>query len=290
MPDVVEKVKDTDLNNILTLVIYKENTFGLANKEVTITSTSDTVIHARGHLVFDDSFVDPAQSPSTAFKLVLDKPIKAGDLAAGTYQFNIPKATFGDANFAAWLKDPHSVPKDLCHVNPFMNPFVSVDNDMANLEFSPENLKSVVERLSDITVTFPYHDNVVIPDSAINVIEIWEKNRQFQDVRLITTSFVPVEGTTNKFRLASDEILTRSRGDGFYYIIIPQYLFKAGNELMPTYGHIDLYYYGQGSADAIEGINASQQDEVIFDLSGRRVKDMNKAGIYIVGGRKVVVK
>ena len=35
---------------------------------------------------------------------------------------------------------------------------------------------------------------------------------------------------------------------------------------------------------------ASQNSEIIFDLQGRRVEKPNKPGIYIVGGRKLVIK
>lgn len=41
---------------------------------------------------------------------------------------------------------------------------------------------------------------------------------------------------------------------------------------------------------AIEGVEAEAENTVIYDLTGRRVNEITKAGIYIVNGKKVLVK
>ena len=41
---------------------------------------------------------------------------------------------------------------------------------------------------------------------------------------------------------------------------------------------------------AINGVNALATDGTIFDLSGRKVEKIQRAGIYIVNGKKVSVK
>lgn len=41
---------------------------------------------------------------------------------------------------------------------------------------------------------------------------------------------------------------------------------------------------------AIEGVNAEAEDVVIYDLTGRRIAEIAKPGIYIVNGKKVLVK
>jgi uncharacterized protein YkwD len=41
---------------------------------------------------------------------------------------------------------------------------------------------------------------------------------------------------------------------------------------------------------AIEGVEAENGEKVIYDLTGRRVENITNAGIYIVNGKKVLVK
>ena len=69
-----------------------------------------------------------------AIKLVMDKPVKAGDLdgRADTYGYIIPEAAFGDANFGKYLAGEKGVRKEDCIVNAQVSgPFFIVDNDRA---------------------------------------------------------------------------------------------------------------------------------------------------------------
>ena len=45
-----------------------------------------------------------------------------------------------------------------------------------------------------------------------------------------------------------------------------------------------------GGTTAIEEVETEAAEAVIYDLTGRRVNEITKAGIYIIGGRKVLVK
>ena len=45
-----------------------------------------------------------------------------------------------------------------------------------------------------------------------------------------------------------------------------------------------------GNTTAVENVEMKNEKEEIFDLSGRRINEITEAGIYIVGGRKVLVK
>ena len=45
-----------------------------------------------------------------------------------------------------------------------------------------------------------------------------------------------------------------------------------------------------GEATGINDLNAAEQNAVIYNLNGVRVKNMNQKGIYIVNGKKVTVK
>ena len=51
------------------------------------------------------------------------------------------------------------------------------------------------------------------------------------------------------------------------------------------------YTWTIGEAEtAIEGVDAEAEDAVIYDIAGRRIEKITNAGIYIVNGKKVVVK
>ena len=45
-----------------------------------------------------------------------------------------------------------------------------------------------------------------------------------------------------------------------------------------------------GNTTAVENVEMRNEKEEIFDLCGRRINEITEAGIYIVGGRKVLVK
>ena len=69
-----------------------------------------------------------------AIKLVMDQPVKAGDLdgRADTYGYIIPEATFGDANFGRYLAGEKGIRKEDCVVNAYhTGPFFIVDNARA---------------------------------------------------------------------------------------------------------------------------------------------------------------
>ena len=51
-----------------------------------------------------------------------------------------------------------------------------------------------------------------------------------------------------------------------------------------------LYTINNNSETAIENIATEAGNAEIYDITGRRVENITKAGIYIVGGKKVLVK
>jgi hypothetical protein len=41
---------------------------------------------------------------------------------------------------------------------------------------------------------------------------------------------------------------------------------------------------------SIDNVDSDNQEAIIYDLTGRRIDEIVKPGIYIVGGKKVLVK
>ena len=75
----------------------------------------------------------------------------------------------------------------------------------------------------------------------------------------------------------------------------------AGESYIDDYGYSNTKWHGQkGCIDktytwtigdtAIEGVEAENGEKVIYDLTGRRVENITNAGIYIVNGKKTLVK
>ena len=75
----------------------------------------------------------------------------------------------------------------------------------------------------------------------------------------------------------------------------------AGESYVDDWGYTNTTWHGKnGCIDksytwtigdtAIEGVEAENGEKVIYDLTGRRVENITNAGIYIVNGKKVLVK
>ena len=46
----------------------------------------------------------------------------------------------------------------------------------------------------------------------------------------------------------------------------------------------------EGETTAIDAVDAEAENAVIYDLTGRRVEKITKAGVYVINGVKKVVK
>ena len=124
--------RDTDLNNF---VYYTDHpyTFGISDKKaniVRLTTGKEEIVNT-GHFEQVDSFDLPGYEGCGAIHLVLDNPIKEGDIESGEYLIDIFEGTFGDANFAKYLKDPTSIAKNQCHVNKNDFYVLLIDNEKA---------------------------------------------------------------------------------------------------------------------------------------------------------------
>lgn len=125
---------DVSLND---LVVYKLHNNGerifYANSEQTVELMLTDVYFGglKGEPLFTGHFVPVNDFPmenATAYKLVFDTPIKAGDLRASQYTYVIPARTFGDADFGKYLMGEQV---SECHVNGETSYTVRVNNAAA---------------------------------------------------------------------------------------------------------------------------------------------------------------
>lgn len=79
--------------------------------------------------------------------------------------------------------------------------------------------------------------------------------------------------------------------NGDYYIVIPgECIVSEVTGKSPAEDiRINLTVYNEDQT-SIEEIDCDKENVVIYDLQGRKVENITKGGIYIVGGRKVLVK
>ena len=119
----VNNMISEDMNDI-TLFAYVPDDYTdmIPNpaKKIEIMKYRTLSIVGTGHFEIDSTFSERTQIEGVkAIRLKLDKDFVLGDLKnePGLYLCYIPEATFGDANFGEYLKDPTSVRPEDCIVN-----------------------------------------------------------------------------------------------------------------------------------------------------------------------------
>ena len=119
-----------------------------------------------------------------------------------------------------------------------------------------------------------------------------------------------LKGTTKRTLINKDAnkayyVLGMTDGVGFYNAVIGNKgeenynpnafynnAFKAYLEVENTTGASlsTSLRFDFGGTTAIEEVETEAAETVIYDLTGRRVNEITKAGVYIIGGRKILVK
>ncbi|MBQ7878559.1 MAG: chitobiase/beta-hexosaminidase C-terminal domain-containing protein, partial [Bacteroidaceae bacterium] len=73
---------------------------------------------------------------------------------------------------------------------------------------------------------------------------------------------------------------------GTYTLVIPEGTIYCNNEFAPEF----TIAFTITGATGIEGVGAENGEQEIYDITGRKVKSITAPGIYIVNGKKVVIK
>ncbi len=153
----------------------------------------------------------------------------------------------------------------------------NVVEPLAALEVVEYTPAEAVESLQEITVTFS--DEIAGEQDLMSMSTIYVGKKQN------AANFV-VEGNTLKITL-----WTAITEAGEYGLYIPEGLItrKADGSAIAMSGEI-TFVVEEPIVDGIEGVDAEAENAVIYDLTGRRIAEITKAGIYIVNGKKVFVK
>ena len=176
--------------------------------------------------------------------------------------------------------------------------------DLEVVSVTPE--VGTVDQIEKITIKFNqpvslYYDKDGKTPSNEIVLKCGEKeyvllNDYSND--LTTLVYTTDEWTGTEW--ASNPITT----EGVYTLDLSSIIVNYGAEdIIDQYGYPDKKWHEQnyslegtytwtvsGNAAAIENVPVAEGEQEIYDLLGRRVERINGAGIYIVNGKKVVIK
>ena len=214
----------------------------------------------------------------------------------GTYMFIIPEATFvmdGVANegrtISVELYSFEIVPLEILDVYPAAG--------------------ETVDQLDRILIKF----NQTI---EVSWTEDW-KTQPAREIELICGDNTYTLTYNSSSNLSDQlEYLVNAEWDGFKYATTPiteagtytldlsQIIVNHAGEFVTEYGYTYASVWHRmrqhvegtrswtvsGNASAIENVPAAEGEQVIYDLLGRRVESITGAGIYIVNGKKVVIK
>lgn len=216
----------------------------------------------------------------------------------GTYTFIIPAGTFtmdGVENEGREIKVElytfELIPLEVVSVTPVVG--------------DVENISQIVVKFNQYVKL--YYDNDGVTPS--------------QDIYLTCGDEMYKLTCTGGSPFISDELVySRAEWDGFQYVYDPItapgtytlnlediIVFHGADDIIESeyYSYAETWHVGNASCkgtyswtikekaeedDAVDFIKAETGEQVIYDLLGRRVERINGAGIYIVNGRKVIVK
>jgi hypothetical protein len=143
---------------------------------------------------------------------------------------------------------------------------------------------------------------VYITDSNGNKYSMWPKDPYDYNGALVipgnTVVLMPVKLNAEGYPYEMNEfyqyIASPVAMEGEYTLnladITVRYGYDAVEYAYKAFGSIEGTYTFDKNTTAIEDVEAEAEGTVIYDLTGRRINEITKAGIYIVNGVKKVIK
>lgn len=146
-----------------------------------------------------------------------------------------------------------------------------------------------VKELQDISVTYINESSISLYNEYtwFTFYKYLEGETYAEYVEFISSENVKVEGNTLYITLANP--ITE---EGIYYLEITAYsLLMSDGETVSTPQNI-FFTVDPDAADpvAVETVVTTPADTRIFTITGMEVKEMTSPGIYVVNGKKVIVK
>ena len=188
------------------------------------------------------------------------------------------------------------------HVIPNVVTVTNGKIDMNSKMFKPE--KTTIESAEVDGYYIPANTGILLYSDAVNVDYYTVENKTVDALAEGTNMLMPApanggafnaEAGYEYFKLAYDDLATE-KDLGFYWGAPKGGAFyvKAGTAYLAVHETNVAGAKGftlSGEATGIEGVNANVENaKAIYNLNGQRVASMAKPGLYIVNGKKMVVR
>jgi hypothetical protein len=178
---------------------------------------------------------------------------------------------------------------------------VTVDNSapFAITSITPAD-GSVVDVLDSLVVEYTRDlggDNlwqgVTVTDAEGNVVTYFDEEEQIEKEVIFNLTFTDAEGNSlpyNVVTLVTDTPITKA--GTYYFNNIQEWGFVYGSNWNSEYIDevISCAITVTGNATGINEIESEMGEKVIFDITGRQIKEITAPGIYIINGVKTIVK
>ena len=155
------------------------------------------------------------------------------------------------------------------------------------------NVIGTALKLNEVTSKqVPANTGVLVKSSTNTVsVKTIETASDITAVNLLKPASEEMTGTYTFYKLAYDDYAAKT-GLGFYWGADDggEFTVKAGTAYLAVPNAVSVKgFLLDGTPTAIEGVEAENNTDVIYNLSGQRVQKAQR-GLYIVNGKKLMVK
>lgn len=161
-------------------------------------------------------------------------------------------------------------------------------------ESSTQNATIIVEQNADGTYKLALNNFCLTEDMPVGNIILdnisVSENNNIKSLQTSQNIFIAAGDDENQFWLGPNlpEVpvnLIGKMDDEHLYCSINIEMDMEGTPMI-----VDVVFGEEDKVTSIENIAVENAENVIYDITGRRVNEITKAGIYIVNGKKVLVK
>ena len=274
-------------------IVKSDKKFSATEKELTISSANSATWTGNAHAVTFNAFAG-VQFETATIKLVTAEPVQSTSVT-----IDLKAQDGGGFHYATFSSDKGVVLKgeDVYVYG------VSVSNGKVSMD----ELKSASYNVTDATVGsmkgyyVPANTGVLI--KGFYATSTYYFPAEAQTVTLPANQLKPAPANGGVFeatdgykyyKLAYDDF-DNNTGLGFYWGAPKggKFFVKAGTAYLavPADDATAKGFAFNGEATGIEGVNANVENaKAIYNLNGQRVASMAKPGLYIVNGKKMVVR
>lgn len=144
-----------------------------------------------------------------------------------------------------------------------------------------------VKELTEVSVTYINETSISFQNTyaGFSLYKYVEGQTYGDYIAYLMGENLKIEGNT-LFITLPDPIAT----EGVYYIDITAYSLYMSDGSTPSTPQSVYFTVDPNGTTAVESVEFEQNDNRIFNINGQEVKGMNAQGIYIVNGKKVIVR